>query len=84
MLGGAAQPQSQPRTRVIPDRNPLDELCGGLFGGSINVQKLRQQPLPPEQRGEVDEIVSSPLGEAVLTGLAAFAMKEKMDKDGRL
>jgi hypothetical protein len=82
--GGAAQPQSQPRTRVIPDRNPLDELCGGLFGGSINVQKLRQQPLPLEQRGEVDEIVSIPLGEAVLTDLAAFAMKEKMDKDGRL
>ena len=32
----------------------------------------------------VDEILSSPLGKAVLGGLAAFAMIEMMDKDGRL
>jgi hypothetical protein len=32
----------------------------------------------------VDEILSSPLGKAVLGGIAAFAMKEMMDRDGGL
>jgi hypothetical protein len=82
--GGASQPQSQPRNRDIPDRNPLDDLFGGLFGGGDNVPEPRQQPQPPEQRGGVDEILNSPLGKAVLGGLAAFARKEMMDKDGRL
>jgi hypothetical protein len=82
--GGAAQSQPQPRTRDVPDRNPLDDLFGGLFGGGDTVPEPRQPPQPPEQRGGVDEILSSPLGKAVLGGLAAFAMKEMMDKDGRL
>ena len=48
------------------------------------MQKPRQKSQPLGLRGEVDEFLSSPLGEAVLTGLAAFVMKDMMDKDGRL
>jgi hypothetical protein len=32
----------------------------------------------------VYELLSNPVGKAVLGGLAAFAMKEMMDRDGRL
>src|SRR5215218_922951 len=80
--GGMAQP---PRGSRQSDNNPFDDLFGGLFGGGDDDQapQRRQQP-QAQQGGGVDEILSSPLGKAVLGGIAAFAMKEMMDRDGRL
>jgi hypothetical protein len=78
--GGMAQPQ-QPGYNQ-PDNNPFDDLFGGMFGGggtSASEGQYRQQP--QAQGGGVDEILSSPLGKAVLGGIAAFAMKEMMDRN---
>lgn len=85
--GGMAQPQQQPRGQTVPanDNNPFDDLFGGLFGGGDDEPAPSQQRQQPQaQRGGVDEILSSTLGKAVLGGIAAFAMKEMMDRDGRL
>ncbi len=76
--GGMSQPQ--PRGSNQADSNPFDDLLGGMFGGggtSASEGQYRQQP--QAQGGGVDEILSSPLGKAVLGGIAAFAMKEMMD-----
>jgi hypothetical protein len=84
LLGGGMM-QQQPRGSSQPDNNPFDDLFGGMFGGGDDDQapQRRQQP-QAQQGGGVDEILSSPLGKAVLGGIAAFAMKEMMDRDGRL
>jgi hypothetical protein len=79
--GGMAQ---QPRGSGQSDNNPFDDLFGGLFGGGDDEQAPRQRQQPQAQGGGVDDILSSPLGKAVLGGIAAFAMKEMMDRDGRL
>ena len=79
--GGMAQ---QPRGYSQPDNNPFDDLFGGLFGGGDDQAVPLQRQQPQSQGGGVDEILSSPLGKAVLGGIAAFAMKEMMDRDGRL
>ena len=80
--GGTTQPQ--PRGSSQPDNNPFDDLFGGLFGGGDDQAVPQQRQQPQSQGGGVDEILSSPLGKAVLGGIAAFAMKEMMDQDGRL
>lgn len=78
--GGMAQPQQRGYNQ--PDSNPFDDLLGGMLGGggtSASEGQYRQQP--QAQGGGVDEILSSPLGKAVLGGIAAFAMKEMMDRN---
>ena len=82
LLGGGMT--QQPRGYSQPDNNPFDDLFGGMFGGGDDQQAHRQRQQPQAQGGGVDEILSSPLGKAVLGGIAAFAMKEMMDRDGRL
>src|ERR687890_806856 len=74
LLGGGMT-QQQPRGSSQPDNNPFDDLFGGLFGGGDDdqVPQRRQQP-QVQQGGGVDEILSNPLGKAVLGGIAAFAM----------
>jgi hypothetical protein len=83
LLGGGMT-QQQPRGSSQSDNNPFDDLFGGLFGGGDDEQAPQQRQQPQSQGGGVDEILSSPLGKAVLGGIAAFAMKEMMDQDGRL
>jgi hypothetical protein len=83
LLGGGMT-QQQPRGSSQPDNNPFDDLFGGMFGGGDDQPAPRQRQQPQAQGGGVDEILSSPLGKAVLGGIAAFAMKEMMDRDGRL
>jgi hypothetical protein len=83
LLGGGTAPQ-QPRGSTQPDNGPFDDLFGGLFGGGDDQPAPQQRQQPQAQSGGVDEILSSPLGKAVLGGIAAFAMKEMMDQDGRL
>jgi hypothetical protein len=84
LLGGGMT-QQQPRGSRQSDNNPFDDLFGGLFGGGNDDQAPRQRQQPQAQQGGgVDEMLSSPLGKAVLGGIAAFAMKEMMDRDGRL
>jgi hypothetical protein len=82
LLGGGAQPQ--PRGSSQPDSNPFDDLLGGMFGGGGNAAEDQYRQQPQAQGGGVDEILSSPLGKAVLGGIAAFAMKEMMDRGGGL
>jgi len=82
LLGGMTQ--QQPRGSAQPDNNPFNDLFGGLFGGGNDEAAPQQRQQPQAQSGGVDEILSSPLGKAVLGGIAAFAMKEMMDQDGRL
>jgi hypothetical protein len=83
LLGGGMS-QQQPRGYSQPDNNPFDDLFGGMFGGDDEPTRTQQRQQPQAQSGGVDEILSSPLGKAVLGGIAAFAMKEMMDRDGRL
>jgi hypothetical protein len=83
LLGGGMT-QQQPRGYSQPDNNPFDDLFGGMFGGGDDQTVPQQRQQPQAQGGGVDEILSSPLGKAVLGGIAAFAMKEMMDRDGRL
>jgi hypothetical protein len=80
--GGTAQPQPRGQTAPANDNNPFGDLFGGLFGGGDDeAPPAPRQQQPQEQRGGVDEILSSTLGKAVLGGIAAFAMKEMMDKN---
>jgi hypothetical protein len=83
LLGGGMT-QQQPRGSSQSDNNPFDDLLGGMFGGGDDEQEPQRRQQPQSQGGGVDEILSSPLGKAVLGGIAAFAMKEMMDQDGRL
>jgi hypothetical protein len=83
LLGGGMT-QQEPRGSSQSDNNPFDDLLGGMFGGGDDEQEPQRRQQPQSQGGGVDEILSSPLGKAVLGGIAAFAMKEMMDQDGRL
>jgi hypothetical protein len=78
LLGGGMT-QQQPRGYSQPDNNPFDDLFGGMFRGGDDQAVPQQRQQPQAQSGGVDEILSSPLGKAVLGGIAAFAMKEMMD-----
>jgi len=78
LLGGGMA-QQQPRGYNQPDNNPFDDLLGGMMGGGgMNESSGQYRQQPQSQGGGVDEILSSPLGKAVLGGIAAFAMKEMM------
>jgi hypothetical protein len=81
LLGGPP-PASSGRTSQASD--PFGDLLGGLLGGGMGAPEPEQQPRqqqPQEQGGGIGDILGSPLGKAVLGGIAAYAMKEMMDKD---
>jgi len=62
-----------------------DDPLGGLF--SIKNNRHEAQPSARSgqapQGGGVDEMLSSPVGKAVLGGMAAFAMKQLLDRQSR-
>lgn len=77
--GGMAQPQPQ-----ASGSNPLDDVLGGLFGGPAETQpqpRSSQQSQP--QAGGIGDILSSPLGKAVLGGIAAYAMQEVLQETSK-
>jgi hypothetical protein len=85
--GGMAQPA--PRGGTAQASDPFGDLLGGLLGGMGAPEpdpRARQQPpaqaqqQAQEQGGGIGDILGSPLGKAVLGGIAAYAMKEMMDK----
>jgi hypothetical protein len=81
LLGGGAP---APRGSSAPSGNPFDDLLGGLLGGGAAPEpelepRARQQP--QEQSGGIGDILASPLGKAVLGGIAAYAMKEMMEQN---
>jgi hypothetical protein len=83
LLGGGG-PAPSTGGRASQANDPFGDLLGGLLGGGMEapepeLQRQRQQP--QEQGGGMGDILGSPLGKAVLGGIAAFAMKEMMDKD---
>jgi hypothetical protein len=88
LLGGAAA-MPEPRggstpSASAPDMNPLDDLFGGLFGGGDDkAPEPRQQEQQQQQPGGIDDILQNPLGKAVLGGIAAFALKELIDKQNQ-
>jgi hypothetical protein len=81
--GGMAQPQPQGRGKAASD--PFGDILGGLLGGGGMAApapepepKARQQPQAPG--GGIGDLLGSPLGKAVLGGIAAYAMKEMMNQ----
>jgi hypothetical protein len=78
--GGTAQ---APQGRGTADSNPFDDLLGGMFGGGEEPQDRQapRQDQPQQQGTGVGDILNNPLGKAVLGGIAAFALKEMMDRD---
>ena len=82
LLGGGPAPSTGGRASQAND--PFGDLLGGLLGGGMggSEPELQRQRQPSqEQGGGMGDILGSPLGKAVLGGIAAFAMKEMMDKD---
>jgi hypothetical protein len=75
--GGTAQPQSQ------AGGGPLGDVFGGLFGGPAEPQPQGRSQQPQDQGGNIGDILNSPLGKAVLGGIAAYAMQEVMQKTSR-
>ena len=81
LLGGGAAQTSGGRRRNVPASDPFGDILGGMMGGGTAApEPQRQQQSPQEQGGGIGDILGSPLGKAVLGGIAAFAMKEMMDK----
>jgi hypothetical protein len=79
LLGGGAAPA--PQGRGAPANDPFGDLLGGMLGGGMAApEPQRQQPQPQAQTegGGIGDILGSPLGKAVLGGIAAYAMKEMM------
>jgi hypothetical protein len=76
LLGGGGSPSSRSQ-----GGDPFGDLFGGLMGGGTP-QAAPQRQMPHAQQqpagGGVGDILGSPLGKAVLGGIAAFAMKEMM------
>lgn len=76
LLGGGGAPA--PRGQAS---DPFGDLFGSLMGG-MPQQAPEPQPrhAPPAQHqgGGIGDILGSPLGKAVLGGIAAYAMKEMM------
>jgi hypothetical protein len=74
--GGAPASQTQ-------GGDPFGDLFGGLLGGGApEPTPQRQMPQAQQQQpagGGIGDVLGSPLGKAVLGGIAAFAMKEMMD-----
>lgn len=80
LLGGGAAPRGQ----SAPANDPFDDILGGLLGGGAALPTPReQQQEQQEQGGGIGDILGSPLGKAVLGGIAAYAMKEMMNRGGR-
>jgi len=87
LLGGGMA-QSQPQGRGKTASGPFGDILGGLLGGGglampapESEPQARQQP--QSQGGGIGDILGSPLGRAVLGGIAAYAMKEMMDKSSK-
>ncbi len=82
LLGGGQAPQSQTQ-----GGDPFGDILGGFLGGSdAQTPTQRQTPQAHQQQqqgGGIGDILGSPLGKAVLGGIAAFAMKEMMDGSKR-
>lgn len=83
--GGMAQPAPSGRGGAADD--PFGDLFGSLLGGGMEMpapepQAPRRQQ-PQEQGGGIGDILGSPLGKAVLGGIAAYAMKEMMGKSSK-
>lgn len=76
--GGMAQPQPQSGGSA----GPLDDIFGSLFGGQAEPQPQPRASQQPQQGGGVGDLLNSPLGKAVLGGIAAFALQEVMNKSG--
>jgi hypothetical protein len=76
--GGMAQPQPQ-----AAGGGPLDDVFGSLFGGPAEAQPQTRSQQPQDQGGNIGDILSSPLGKAVLGGIAAYAMQEVMQKTSK-
>jgi hypothetical protein len=81
--GGMAQ---QPQGRGAPASDPFGDLLGGMLGGgglAAPEQAPQQRQQPQEQGGGIGDILGSPLGKAVMGGIAAYAMKEMLGGKGR-
>ena len=76
LLGTEAK---QRRRRGEPADDPFGDLFGGM-GMPAAQEAPQQHKQQDEPGGGLGDILSSPLGKAVLGGIAAFAMKEMMDK----
>ncbi|MFT4038988.1 MAG: hypothetical protein QM692_12460 [Thermomicrobiales bacterium] len=80
LLGGGAAPSSSSQ-----GGDPFGDLLGGLLGGGQQAPQQvpqRQQPQAQQDPGtSIGDILGSPLGKAVLGGIAAYAMKEMMGGD---
>lgn len=78
--GGAAQ---TPRDSAGGD--PFGDILGSLLGGGAALphEEPASRQQPQDQGGGIGDILGSPLGKAVLGGIAAYAMKEMMDQDRR-
>jgi len=76
--GGMAQPQPQ-----SSGGGPLDDVFSGLFGGPAEPQPQTRSQQPQDQGGNIGDILNSPLGKAVLGGIAAYAMQEVMQKTSK-
>lgn len=83
--GGMSQPV--PGGGAAQASDPFGDLLGGLLGGGMGAPepdpRTRQQPQAQEQGGGIGDILGSPLGKAVLGGIAAYAMKEMLGKGGK-
>jgi hypothetical protein len=80
LLGGGGSPATQ--GGGAPDSNPFDDLLGGMFGGPDQPEARQpQQSQEAQQQTGVGDIFGSPLGKAVMGGIAAFALKELMEKN---
>ncbi|MFN8590306.1 MAG: hypothetical protein U0031_02510 [Thermomicrobiales bacterium] len=85
--GGMAQPAPRGAGQAS---DPFGDILGSLLGGGAPAPEPpapRQRQVPQQQPqaqaqegGGIGDILGSPLGKAVLGGIAAFAMKEMMDK----
>ncbi len=74
--GGMAQPAPQGRGDSASD--PFGDLLGGMLGGGMAAPEPQRQQPQAQSQGGIGDILGSPLGKAVLGGIAAYAMKEMM------
>ena len=69
--------------QASPANDPLGGLLGGLLGGQVSGQPgaTQSQGDAGDILGGLGDIMSSPVGKAVVGGIAAFAMKEVLDRN---
>ncbi|CAN5746350.1 hypothetical protein BH24CHL4_BH24CHL4_14350 [soil metagenome] len=58
----------------------LDDVLGGLLGGGGGSQTGTVEQPSDADSGFLGEILSGPMGKAIIAGAAAYAMKEILDK----